>query len=206
MWDESVSGGIFIEHAVHFFDLFEGWFGEGEVISSQKVRRAGFEKEYWPEVQATVKYKHGWANFYHGFHQPNRMDRQEMKLIFELGDITLHEWIPTTMMISGLVSDHKYDVISNLFPDDQIVVLESYTGDQKHFKSLFKDRIADHKMLLEVGKNTRKLNLYKKLLQDMMADQITWLNNRDHQRVITETNALNSIIMAEAANRMAIKI
>ncbi len=26
-WDRSKSGGIFIEHGVHFFDMFAGWFG-----------------------------------------------------------------------------------------------------------------------------------------------------------------------------------
>ena len=28
-WDREKSGGIFIEHGVHFFDLFEGWLGRG---------------------------------------------------------------------------------------------------------------------------------------------------------------------------------
>src|SRR4051812_1566899 len=26
-WDRSASGGIFVEHGVHFFDLFAGWLG-----------------------------------------------------------------------------------------------------------------------------------------------------------------------------------
>ncbi len=29
-WDPAKSGGIFIEHGVHFFDLFAGWLGEGD--------------------------------------------------------------------------------------------------------------------------------------------------------------------------------
>ena len=31
-WDREKSGGIFIEHGVHFFDLFSGWLGEGTVV------------------------------------------------------------------------------------------------------------------------------------------------------------------------------
>src|SRR6201999_2560602 len=30
-WDPTKSGGIFIEHGVHFFDMFAGWLGAGEV-------------------------------------------------------------------------------------------------------------------------------------------------------------------------------
>ena len=28
-WDRAKSGGIFIEHGVHFFDMFAGWLGPG---------------------------------------------------------------------------------------------------------------------------------------------------------------------------------
>ena len=40
-WDPKKSGGIFIEHVVHFFDLFEMFFGEGEVVSAQEGVRPG---------------------------------------------------------------------------------------------------------------------------------------------------------------------
>lgn len=33
-WDRSKSGGIFLEHGVHFFDMFEGWLGRGEVVAA----------------------------------------------------------------------------------------------------------------------------------------------------------------------------
>ena len=105
MWDEKKSGGIFIEHAVHFFDLIEGWLGIGKLIASQKITKQGLTKKIWPEVQAICKYRNGLFNFYHGFHQADRMDRQELKLVFELGDITLHEWVPTTLELYGLVND-----------------------------------------------------------------------------------------------------
>ncbi|HXB45057.1 MAG TPA: Gfo/Idh/MocA family oxidoreductase, partial [Puia sp.] len=36
-WDESKSGGIFIEHGVHFFDLFEGWLGAGRVAGAWQL-------------------------------------------------------------------------------------------------------------------------------------------------------------------------
>src|SRR5579863_8402362 len=60
-WDPAKSGGIFIEHGVHFFDLFAGWLGEGKLISAFQI---GHNR-----VQATVLYKSGPVNFYHGFDQ-----------------------------------------------------------------------------------------------------------------------------------------
>ena len=40
-WDRSKSGGIFIEHGVHFFDLFAGWLGPGTVAAAQIGIRPG---------------------------------------------------------------------------------------------------------------------------------------------------------------------
>src|SRR5258708_22501531 len=38
-WDRSKSGGIFVEHGVHFFDMFEGWLGPGVVVAAQRSVR-----------------------------------------------------------------------------------------------------------------------------------------------------------------------
>jgi predicted dehydrogenase len=37
-WDRAKSGGIFIEHGVHFFDLFTGWLGQGEAVAALSTR------------------------------------------------------------------------------------------------------------------------------------------------------------------------
>ncbi len=204
MWDEKKSGGIFIEHAVHFFDLIEGWLGTGELVASQKITKQGITKEIWPEVQAICKYRNGIFNFYHGFHQANRMDRQELKLVFELGDVTLNEWVPTTLKLQGLVNDEDIRKIKDLFPGEEIKIIREFSDDEKKFRSNFKDRSTDFEIVFETGQFANKYNIYKQLLTDMLTDQIAWIKNRDHKRVVTGENGLNSVIMAEKANNMAV--
>ncbi len=102
-WDETKSGGIFIEHGVHFFDMFSGWFGNGKVVNAVQMQRPGIGKKITDRVQSTVMYKEGTVNFYHGFDQPTILDRQEMRLLFEHGEITLYEWVPVKMKLHGLV-------------------------------------------------------------------------------------------------------
>ena len=71
-WDRSKSGGIFIEHGVHFFDLFNGWLGQGQVVQAQRTLRPGTNLE--EQVHCSVRYRDGaLVNFYHGFTQPKRM-------------------------------------------------------------------------------------------------------------------------------------
>jgi predicted dehydrogenase len=101
-WDPAKSGGIFIGHGVHFFDLFAGWLGEGRVLYAFQIRRAA-TNPIIDRVQATVLYKTGPVNFYHGFDQLKVLDRQEMRLLFERGEITLFEWVPVKMTVHGLL-------------------------------------------------------------------------------------------------------
>jgi len=204
MWDEKKSGGIFIEHAVHFFDLIEGWLGTGELVASQKITKLELTKEIWPEVQAICKYRNGLFNFYHGFHQANQMDRQELKLVFEHGDVTLNEWVPTTLKLQGLVNDEDIGKIKDLFPGEEIKIIREFSDDEKKFRSNFKDRSADFEIVFETGQFANKYNIYKQLLTDMLTDQIAWIKNRYHKRVVTGENGLNSVIVAEKANNMAV--
>jgi predicted dehydrogenase len=203
MWDEQKSGGIFIEHAVHFFDLIEGWLGKGELLDAQKIRRKGEKKVIWPEVQAICTYRDGLFNFYHGFHQANRMDRQELRLVFEMGDIRLFEWVPSRMLLNGLVSLEVMEKLKELFPGANISVLESFKENEKGFRSHFANRKADCRISMESGDDNLKLTIYQELLTAMMKDQLAWLKDRNHQRRITEANALHSLQMAEQANNNA---
>jgi predicted dehydrogenase len=179
-WDPAKSGGIFIEHGVHFFDLFSGWLGEGKLLAALQLRRPAVKSPtpaapsptatqpipatpIVDRVQATVLYKTGPVNFYHGFDQPKILDRQEMRLLFESGDITLYEWVPVKMRLHGLLG-----------PDASPITLE------------YKNPAG-------------KQELYQQMLTAMLSDQWTWIKDRTHIRVIDDDNAVQSLRIAEEA-------
>ena len=203
MWDESKSGGIFIEHAVHFFDLFAGWLGQGETLAAQKVMKKGTHKSIWPEVQAICIYNNRLVNFYHGFHQADRMDRQELKLVFETGDITLTEWVPSTFTLHGLLTNNDLEKLNTIFPGSETEIVKAFDQDKKQFYSNFKQRAADFEIVLKSGNASEKYNIYQQLLSDLLSDQVAWIHNRKHQRVITGENGLHSTRMAETANNLS---
>jgi hypothetical protein len=157
-------------------------------------------------VQAIGKYGNGLFNFYHGFHQANRMDRQELKLVFENGEVTLYEWVPSRLVLDALVSDKNKKAIESIFHGAKVEIVESLKGSEKFYWSHAAERQADYRISLEFGDKNLKYSIYQQLLTDMLADQVKWLDNRNHQRRITDKNALNSVIMAEAANQLAILI
>lgn len=203
-WDERRSGGIFIEHAVHFFDMFEGWFGKGELVSSLELHRknSAIEDLAADRAQAIVKYGSGIVNMYHGFDQTDKMDRQEIRLLFERGNINLFEWVPTTIQIEALVSQEHLATLKRLLPDATISILESFHGADKKMKGRQKEIFVDSKIELN-HTISDKSKVYKYLLSAMIEDQLLWLDNKNRIRKITEKNAHSSLKMAVEAHDSA---
>ncbi len=201
-WDRAKSGGIFIEHGVHFFDLFEGWLGRGEVVAAQSVRRPGSGLE--EQVQCAVRYPSGvLVNFYHGFTQPGRLDRQEFRLLFEHGDITLEEWVPVRLRIRAAVDEAQTRALMELFPGARLDVLKSYGGRERVARGRHKDLDLGQEIELRYGLGDEKMRRYCELLRAFFADQVAWLNDRTHVRRITERNGRDSLATAVAATRLA---
>ncbi len=202
-WDESKSGGIFIEHGVHFFDLFEGWLGAGKVAGAWQLERGDGEDKIIDRVQATVLYNGGLVNFYHGFDQPKILDRQEMRLQFERGEITLYEWVPVKMKMHGLFKKEDFKKIESVTQAYTIVKHIDQWQSLDKAKGRFVEFLFDNHSAIEFEHSSGKQNLYQEMLTAMISDQREWIINHNHRRVIDDTNAVQSLRIAEHAKRMA---
>ncbi|MGP3561851.1 Gfo/Idh/MocA family protein [Geobacillus sp. BK01] len=105
-WDERQSGGIFIEHGVHFFEVGRHWFGEA-------VKAQGFalheQDGTRPRVGATVIHENNGrlvpVHYYHGFTMdPTAPESTHWHIHTKRGRIVLDGWIPMQLSVSGLVS------------------------------------------------------------------------------------------------------
>ncbi|MFO8008788.1 MAG: Gfo/Idh/MocA family oxidoreductase [Candidatus Brocadiia bacterium] len=201
-WDRSLSGGIFVEHGVHFFDLFEGWFGPGTVEAAQVGRRPGTDIE--EQVQCAVRYSNGvLANFYHGFHQPNRMDRQQLRIVFERGDITLEGWIPTGVRIHAIADEADTRALCDLFPRATLDVTTNWSGKERLCRARQKELDVYQMIEMTQGADVEKMHRYGRLLRALVQDQLAYLRDRDHERRITEANGRRSLEVALEADRLA---
>jgi predicted dehydrogenase len=201
-WDRQKSGGIFVEHGVHFFDLFAGWLGRGRVEAAQVGARpeTGIEEH----VHCTVRYgDSALVNFYHGFHQAGRMDRQEFRLVFERGDVTLHDWVPTRARIHAVVDERQTRELCGLFPGARLDVAVSYGGKDRACRGRGREIDAYQIIELSYGDGRAKSPLYGRLLRSMMEDQAAWIRDRNHPRVVTEANGRDSLAMACEADALA---
>jgi predicted dehydrogenase len=201
-WDRARSGGIFIEHGVHFFDMFAGWLGSGEVVAAQRTLRPGSKIE--EQVNCTVRYSQGaTVNFYHGFTQPGRMDRQEFRLLFERGDVTLEEWVPTRARIHAVADERGTRQLMELFPGARLDVSAVYGGKDRTASGRHKPLDVFQKIELTYNPAIEKLHSYGELLREMLRDQIDWIHDRTHVRKVTEENGRDSLALAVQASALA---
>ena len=210
-WDRTKSGGIFIEHGVHFFDLFAGWLGHGEVVSAQVVKRPNSndtrDHKIEDQVQATVRYgskETGYqlVNFYHGFTQTGRMDRQEMRLVFERGDVTLYEWVPTRMVLRCVADEATTRALMDLFPGAQLNVTANIDP-TKAIGGRHKTFSAYQQIEIKFGFEVEKQHRYSELLRLMFRDQVAAIKQPGVHRIISEENGLSSLETAFVADQMA---
>jgi predicted dehydrogenase len=203
-WDEKKSGGIFIEHGVHFFDMFSGWLGLAKVVAAQKTNRKS-HPNVWDRFHATVLYGDALVDFYHGFDQPKVMDRQEMRLLFERGEITMYEWVPTQLKMTALCDDESLNSLRQIFPKATIEFVEAHEQSLTT-RGRFNEIKYKFKIRLVTDDSVKKQNLYQELVTKMFIDQLTWIKDRSHRRRIDQNNAVNSLQIAEEAERLAVKI
>jgi predicted dehydrogenase len=96
-WDKRLSGGIWIEHGVHFFDAFSWVSGaRGEVIAARSYQRAD-DPGVTDRVEALLYYGDAAAHCYHAFDQSGQTEQTTVRLTFERGYLTLREWVPTSL-------------------------------------------------------------------------------------------------------------
>ena len=218
-WDNSISGGIFIEHGVHFFDLFASWLGQGELVYSAKWKRPIVKGNIYDRVQAIVNYDKGPVSYYHGFDQPKILDRQEIKLQFERGDITLYGWVPVRIKMTGLLSEAQLEKLKLDFRGCTIVTHEIGRADQNPSRSLegnstsaieahsargrFKNISFDRFITMEYGNDFDKMQIYEQLLKSMIKNQWDWILDDSVGRLVDGRNAVESLRIAALSTTLA---
>jgi predicted dehydrogenase len=200
-WDPSRSGGIFVEHGVHFFDLLEWFLGPGEVESAQSARRPG--TRVVDQVQCSVRYgSQTLINFYHGFIRPEILERQELRLVFEQGLVTLDEWLPTTLEIDCLADSQTVEAIEQLLPESTCQTLDDF-DDRAGPPVRWKPSQATGRFGIHGGAGMNKTELYQHVLRSLIADMAATIGNPEHRPTVDAQAAERCLLVAEQARDMA---
>jgi predicted dehydrogenase len=127
-WDQAKSGGIHVEHGVHFFDLLLAHagrepdlvFGAAQARSDGRVDRVGAYLPFGDELIATL---------YHSFNRDDASEQTTIRLAFEHGRATIEGWIPTRMDIEGTIPVTAEPAVRALLGDALRIGARAAAGD-----------------------------------------------------------------------------
>jgi len=200
-WDKNKSGGILIEHGVHFFDLYNYWFGKGKVISVHAETRSGTQQE--DRVTCLLEFKSGViVSHYHGFDQPSCLDRATHQILFERGDVIVRGWIPESITVNAIFDNRKLGDLQNIFSDSIVTVTKNFDQIDRKMKGRGKTIQADKMIRLHYNSPLTKEKLYFKGIESLIIDQINYIRQNKHKRVITEKNGRDALALAVEASNM----
>ncbi len=122
-WDEQVSGGIFVEHGVHFFDLC-GWLMGRRPVRAVALAADGGRPDLYrgvtDTVQGVVEYEGGaTGSFYHSFARAVAAEHQTITLGWDWATAVLHGWIALDLKLEALVDDAGLEALAGLLAEGE---------------------------------------------------------------------------------------
>ncbi len=115
-WDRSVSGGIFVEHGVHFFDAAAWVFGSQPlVVQALQVERAASRVD--TVIASAVHPSGGTASYHHAFTHPGGAEYQAVLLDWGFAHGLLRGWIPVELELEAWTDADGAALIGTLLAD-----------------------------------------------------------------------------------------
>jgi hypothetical protein len=152
----------------------------------------------------TLRYQSGApVSHYHGFDQLAPMDRTDHRLVCELGDIRVKGWIPLKLTVDAALNEASLEKLQGLCPGAEVDILERFEASGGPIPSRGKPRDVTMRARLDWVPEADKTVAYSAGVRDLLADQVAYLRDRGHPRVIDERNGLEAVVLAEKAARLA---
>ncbi len=199
-WDRSLSAGIFVEHGVHFFDLYRQWLGSGRVRWAEYLTRSGTRQQ--DRAFCVMDFGDRLVTHYHGFDQPIRLDRQRHLILCERGDIVVGGWIPLELQVHGAVDERQRDILAAAVPEGTLTTVRQYPEAEQRFRSHGKDHRAAAEVRLDYAIRTPKMDVYGQLIRGVMQDFAESIRT-GKGTLVTLEDTVEAVRMGEAANRLA---
>ena len=204
-WDEKRSGGIFVEHGVHFFDLVGAMLhhaGRGQVVGAHELTPPG--TGVIDQVACDVRYgEQTSVSFYHGFTQTDALDKQELRLIFERGQVTLHGWVARRLELHAVLTDEQVAHLEELFKGAEVTTLRRYEGDRPTVRRRGRDDRVDREVRLMWEADDDAQAVYGAAVEALMRDMVESIEDPTHTMRVSDRDGAAAVELALAARRAA---
>lgn len=211
LWDAEKSGGLLVEHGVHFFDLVNWLAGPGQAVAATALPHPAGPAYAPDRVLAVAVHRGGaaagetggadgaygrpggppgagppggvLATYYHAFTRPRGLARASLRLTFRRGFADLYGWIPERLDLAGVMSPEEAAAFT-LHPGAQVLARE---GDRLEVRIVLPDR----------------QELYRDAIRAAFTDLLRRAADQAHRPAVTLADAVAALHLARAATDMA---
>lgn len=205
-WDKEMSGGILVEHGVHFFDIVHA-------LSRQQFKKVCGTSDsrnvlQQDRVAAMVTYENGLiANYYHAFSGPGFFEQTTLELVYDLARIQVEGWMPMKGFVKAMVNESISQQLARIpgwrvistqnIPDEANV--QDTGGDALTYcggKTFEVSQMISGSF--DLGQS--KSDVYGQCVQAILSDMIAKIENSDHVLTITIEDAIDALEIAILAS------
>ncbi len=194
-WNQSISGGIMIEHGVHFFDMTSYMTGlrATNVVGVSSWRN----DEQEDRVFAAVKFEEGMiGTYWHSFTRPLPLETTTFHIAFDLGDVEIDGWIPLTATFKGWTDEAGVAALREHLPGVELSI-EDFTPSTAGSSGL----------TYPVSKSVRgraqveqpKLEVYGNLVRANLMDVVAKIKDPTHKLRVSLEDGIAAVGIAEKA-------
>jgi len=216
-WNKEMSGGIMVEHGVHFFDIINALSGQQrQQVCGVSHKRNENQRD---RVSAMVLYNEGLiASYYHAFSGPGFFEQTTIQLAFDLARIEIEGWMPMKGKVKALVNSQTKQQLDNL-PGWSESTSETFSkvGDESRPEGWGSAETEEQKKTgitaggiaydvdetvsgtFEIQKS--KGEVYGSCVQLILSDIIQKIENKEHVLTITIEDAFEALQTAVLASR-----
>jgi predicted dehydrogenase len=174
-WDRSASGGILVEHGVHFFDAYGLVAGPVDRVAGRQPRAGAVDVTVWYRSGAIGRY-------YHEFGFLRDVEYASGVVLFEGGHVMIEGWIPTRVVGTLQISP---DIVAEIARSCDFAPEIVKDGDVTHFRACFPDRSGQYRSAVVAG----------------MRDLVHRHRHPHHRLVVTAYDARASLAIALAGQQ-----
>lgn len=219
-WDDAISGGIFVEHGVHFFDVCDWLMGSPPLaVQALQVRRPGGGPI--DTVAATCTHDGGrTASYLHAFTHPNRAQYQAITLDWGFAHGRLSGWIPIELDLDVWTDDHGLEALEGLATTSvellqvpgyrlsgkesvEVSRVETY-GNRRPWRARGESQDVSHRVRVRgrLGGDSAKQQVYQESVRAGMVDLVSAIIE-DRSPLVAGVDVWPSLATAVAARKAA---
>jgi predicted dehydrogenase len=202
-WDESKSGGIFIEHGVHFFDLLRAWFGHAAVTHAWQQPRPGLP--IVDQVGCSLAFEAGArVECYHGFLNAPPMDQQEHRMLLERGRLSLFGWVPRRIEVEAVLSFAQTEQLRAALPQGaEVRTLRELPAGEAYNSRRLHEEPADAHVFASWESAQDDQAVYAQALAALMSDFTQAVDEPTYRPRVTAQDGVEALRLAADARRLA---